>query len=256
MTNDSVAEAAVERVPTRWSPVALAAGAAAPVVAFLAAMAGLGSRWGFWHFSTGFLVLRWAVYGALAVLLLSVFAMYRTRPGTPRRGFIVALAACVLALVTVGIPWRASRAAADAPPIHDITTDTDNPPAFVAVAPLRANDPNPITYGGEEVARLQRAAYPDIRPAILDMPMDRAYQHALDTAERMGWDIIVADPASGHIEATDRTFWFGFREDVVIRLTGLNNRTVVDVRSKSRVGSGDMGSNARRVREYLAALGG
>src|SRR5690606_36066332 len=234
-------------------PFALASGVAAPVAAFLATMAGLGTRVGLWHYTTGFLVLRWALYGAAAVLLLSVFAMYRTRPGTARRGFIVALGAFGPGVITLAIPWRASRAGADAPPIHDITTDTDNPPSFIAIAPLRADAPNPIAYEGEDVARLQRAAYPDIRPAILDMSRDLAYQHALETAERMGWSIVAADPVAGQIEATDRTFWFGFREDVVIRLTPVNNRTVVYVRSKYRDRSSDMGSNARRVREYLAA---
>lgn len=256
MTNDSVGSASVERVSPRWSRVALVAGLAALVVALLAVMSGFGSRWGLWHFGTGFTLLRRAAYGGIFVVFLSAFAMYRTRPGTTRRGFYVALGALLLGLLTVGIPWRATRAAAGAPPIHDITTDTENPPTFVAVAPLRANDPNPIEYGGSEVAAQQRRAYPEIRPVILDLPVERAFQRALDAARGMGWEIVEADAAAGRIEATDRTFWFGFRDDVSIRLTPLDGRTVVDVRSKSRVGRGDMGTNARRVREYLAAVDG
>ncbi len=256
MTNESVEPGSAELVARRWSRVALAAGVAALVAAFLALMAAFGSRWGLWHYQTGVLLLRWAVYGAIGVVLLAALGLRRTRPGSHRRGLFVAAGALLLALVTIGIPWRATRAAADAPPIHDISTDTENPPTFVAVAPLRVNAANPITYGGESVARLQRQAYPDLRPAILDMPVDRAYQQALDTAEAMGWEIVVADPASGRIEATDRTFWFGFRDDVVVRLTPLEQRTVVDVRSKSRERNSDMGTNARRVRAFLEAVTG
>jgi uncharacterized protein (DUF1499 family) len=255
MMNDEIGDAVleVERNPG-WSRLALGVAVAALAVALLAAIAGFGSRWGIWHFRTGFTLLRWAAYGGIAVALISTLALYRTRPGTFRRGFILAAAALVVGLITAGIPWRATRAAAGAPPIHDITTDVDNPPAFVAIAPLRANDPNPIEYGGEEVAQMQRSAYPDIRPVILDLPRERAFQRAFDTAQSRGWRIVDANEAEGRIEATDRTFWFGFRDDVVIRLTPVDGRTVVDVRSKSRVGRGDMGTNAKRVRGYLAAL--
>ena len=246
----------VEGRTGRWSRLALAVGLAALLVALVAVLSGFGARWGIWHFRTGFTLLRWAAYGGIAVALVAALALYRTRPGTYRKGFAVAVAAMLVGLLTVGIPWRATRAAAGAPPIHDITTDTENPPTFVAVAPLRANDPNPIEYAGEEVADLQRAAYPDIRPVILDLPSDRAFQRALDVAESMGWSIVEANNSEGRIEATARTFWFGFRDDVVIRLSPLDGRTVVDVRSKSRVGRGDMGTNARRVREYLASISG
>jgi uncharacterized protein (DUF1499 family) len=160
----------------------------------------------------------------------------------------------VLGLVVVAIPLQTQRAARGAPPIHDITTDTENPPQFVAVAPLRADAPNPVEYGGPEVARLQREAYPDIRPVILDLSPEAAFQRALQAVDRMGWRLVDANSSTGVIEATDRTFWFGFRDDVVIRLTPLQGRTVVDVRSKSRIGRGDMGANARRVRAYIEEI--
>jgi uncharacterized protein (DUF1499 family) len=253
MTNQSGLKT-VRRAAGRWSRVALAAGALALLIGLAAAMSGLGTRWGLWNFRTGFTVLRWAAYGGIAVMLVSAFAMYRTRPGEGRRGFPLAVAALIVGLLALGIPWQARRAGAGLPPIHDITTDVENPPEFVAVAPLRANDPNPVEYGGAEIARQQLAAYPDIRPVILDLPSDRAFQRALDVAEGQGWSLVGANEAEGRIEATDRTFWFGFRDDVVIRLTPLEGRTVVDVRSKSRVGRGDLGANARRVREYLRDL--
>jgi uncharacterized protein (DUF1499 family) len=123
------------------------------------------------------------------------------------------------------------------------------------VVPLRGADSNPVQYAGAEFAEQQRTAYPDIRPLLLDLSRDRAFQLALDAAQAKGWTLVDADPATGRIEATDRTFWFGFQDDIVIRITPVDaNRSVIDVRSSSRVGGGDMGANARRVRDFLATL--
>jgi uncharacterized protein (DUF1499 family) len=249
------AEVQAHSVPAQkpWSRLALGVAVLAVVVALTAMMAGLGSRWGLWHFRTGFTMLQWAAYGGIAVAIVAAVAIFRSRPGAPVRGMAPAILALLIGLLVIAVPWQNRRAAAGVPPIHDITTDMENPPAFVAVAPLRAADPNPIEYEGESVAQLQRSAYPDIRPLILDLPSDRAFQRAYDVA-RNRWRIVDANAEEGRIEATDRTFWFGFRDDVVIRLTPLNGRTVVDVRSKSRVGRSDLGTNARRVRGYLRAL--
>jgi uncharacterized protein (DUF1499 family) len=256
MMNESETETPQRTAAVGWSRLALAAGVLALIAGVAAALSGLGSRWGLWHFRTGFTILQWAAYGGVAVLLISALAVYRTRPGVGRRGLPVAMVALIVGVLTVGIPWQSRRAGAGVPPIHDITTDVDNPPSFVAVAPLRANEPNPVEYGGPEIARQQLAAYPDIRPVILDLPPDRAFQRALDIADGRGWRIVDANATEGRIEATDRTFWFGFRDDVVIRLTPLNGRTVIDVRSKSRVGRSDLGANARRVRGYLRDVAG
>ncbi|MQA89093.1 MAG: DUF1499 domain-containing protein [Gemmatimonas sp.] len=226
------------------------------IVALTGVMAGLGPRTGLWDFRTGFQILRWAAFGGIAVAILSVIALLVARPGGPRRGFTAAVVSLAIGLLAFGLPWQQSRIANSVPLIHDITTDTENPPEFVAVAPLRADAPNPIAYEGEEIARQQREGYPDLRPVLLELPMDRAFQRALDAAEAQGWDIIDANPQEGRIEATDRTFWFGFYDDVVIRLTPVNARTVVDIRSKSRVGLSDVGANARRIRGYIDDLEG
>jgi uncharacterized protein (DUF1499 family) len=238
------------------SRIALVAAGLAVAGAILAMLAGLGSRWGLWHFRTGFDLLRWAVYGELATLLIALVAVVRTRPGTPHRGFPLAMFALVVALAFVAVPWSWQRQARSVPPIHDITTDTENPPRFVDVLPLRADAPNSAEYEGAEIAAQQREAYPDIRPVVLTLPPERAFQRALDAARGMGWDIVAADPAAGRIEATDETFWFGFKDDVVIRLTPTGGRTVLDVRSVSRVGRSDVGTNAERIREYIEAVQG
>jgi uncharacterized protein (DUF1499 family) len=239
------------RVRKPRSRVAIAVAGLAVACGVMAMLAGFGSRWDLWTFRTGFSMLRWAAYGGIAVALLSLVALYRVRPSGPRRGIPMALFALVAGLLLVVIPWQWQARARSVPPIHDITTDPDDPPRFVAVAPLRVDAPNPIEYGGPEVAAQQREAYPDIRPLLLEVPMSTAFDRALEAAGEMGWEIVEADAAAGRIEGTDRTFWFGFEDDVVIRLTSVGGRTILDVRSLSRVGGGDAGTNAARIRDYL-----
>jgi uncharacterized protein (DUF1499 family) len=137
------------------------------------------------------------------------------------------------------------------PPIHDITTDTQDPPQFSAILPLRADAPNPPEYEGGEVAAQQREAYPDIQPLRLALDPDVAYTRALNAARSLRWEIVAADPEARRIEATDRTFFFGFADDVVIRVTPAGEGARIDVRSKSRVGRSDVGANARRIRRFL-----
>jgi uncharacterized protein (DUF1499 family) len=197
-------------------------------------------------------VLKWAVYGALATLVLAaagIVVAARRRSGMP-----TAVTALVLSLAAIGsvgaLAWRASRV----PAIHDVTTDMLQPPPFLAVLPLRAGALNPVEYGGPDVAAKQRTAYPDIAPLLLSVPADRAFDRALAAVRAMGWELVASDPAGGRIEATDTTFWFGFKDDIVIRVTPQPTGSRVDVRSLSRVGGGDLGANAARIRRYRAAL--
>jgi uncharacterized protein (DUF1499 family) len=139
------------------------------------------------------------------------------------------------------------------PLIHDISTDLENPPTFIAVVALRADAPNSLDRPAS-LADQQRQGYPDIAPITLPAPMDRVFDRALAAAQTMGWVIVTADKSTGRIEATATTRWFGFTDDVVVRLTAWGSGTRVDVRSVSRVGRGDTGTNARRIRRYLAAL--
>jgi len=147
------------------------------------------------------------------------------------------------------------------PPIHDISTDTGDPPEFVDVLPLRADAPNTTVYGGGEgqtpasLAAQQRAAYPDIAPLTLAEPPQQVFERALAAAESRGWDVVAAVPEEGRIEATDTTLWFRFKDDIVIRIRpAANGGSVLDARSVSRVGRGDGGKNAARLRDYLSAF--
>ena len=104
------------------------------------------------------------------------------------------------------------------------------------------------------MAALQREAYPDLQPLMLNVPPRQAFDRALATVREMGWDLVAADAAAGRIEATDTTFWMGFKDDVVIRVRATDGGSQIDVRSLSRVGGGDVGTNAKRIRAYLKAL--
>jgi uncharacterized protein (DUF1499 family) len=230
----------------RQFPVALSGLAAA-----LLLLAGPLVRLGAFDFRTGFTLLRWAAYFGLAAAALAVLLL-PSRSARGGRG--VLLAALVLGLGVAFVPWHWLREARRVPAIHDITTDTERPPEFVAVLPLRKAAPNPATYGGTEVALAQREAYPDIRPLFLELPPARAFDRALAAARDMGWEIVAADSASGRIEATATTTWFGFKDDVVVRVAPAAAGSRVDVRSVSRVGQSDVGTNARRIRSYMSRL--
>jgi uncharacterized protein (DUF1499 family) len=172
-----------------------------------------------------------------------------------RRGWARLLAgALVIGIAVAFVPWQWQQRAQSVPRIHDITTDTSNPPQFVAVLPLRAGAPNTATYGGKEIADLQQKAYPDIQPLMVSAPPGVAFGWAKDAAESMGWQIVAADAGAGRIEATATTLWFGFKDDIVVRVAPADQGSRIDVRSVSRVGRSDIGTNAKRIREYLAKL--
>jgi uncharacterized protein (DUF1499 family) len=207
----------------------------------------VGTRLGLWTFVTGFSLLRWSVYVALGACALAVLGGLLTRRWLP------AVVAVVLSLAVAGLPYSWLRTARRLPPIHDITTDTASPPEFVAILAQRRDAPNPPSYD-RSAAPMQKRAYADIRPLNLRVPADHVFGAALDTARGMGWQIVAADPAQGRIEATDTTFWFGFKDDVVIRVASTADGSRVDVRSVSRVGRSDVGTNAARIRSYIAEL--
>ena len=140
------------------------------------------------------------------------------------------------------------------PLIHDISTDLDDPPVFVAVLPLRKNAFNAADHGGPAVAAEQRRAYPDVKPLDLAAAPAEALRRAEQAARAMGWEIVAVVPEAGRIEATARTRWLRFADDVVIRVRAREGGSRVDMRSVSRLGLGDLGTNARRVRDYLGRV--
>ena len=220
-----------------------------------AILAGFGSRAHWWDFMTGFAILRDAAIGGLIAAVVSLVGGVLVRHEHHPSVFALAAIGIVIGLVTAGVPMAWLHTAESMPKIHDISTDVANPPVFISIMPLRQNAENGAEYVGSAVAVQQQAAYPDIKPIVLPVAASTAFKDALETAKNMGWDIVSADAAAGRIEAVATTFWFGFKDDVVVRITPVAGGTRVDLRSVSRVGLNDIGTNASRVRTFLRKLG-
>jgi hypothetical protein len=229
----------------------LVAAACSIISILLLLSSGFGTRFGLWPFRTGFAILRFTAYLGLACALLALVSGALSLKGRRITGMALSLLAFLCAMSAFGVPYSWKLKAQHYPRIHDISTDLDNPPKFVAVAPLRQGL---VEYGGAAVAAQQLKAYPDLKTLVMGVPMERAFPLALETAREMGWQVVAQLPAEGRIEATDTTFWFGFKDDIVIRIYPAGDRSLVDIRSVSRVGVGDLGTNAKRVRSFLAKI--
>ena len=187
---------------------------------------GPGARLGLWDWRAGLGLLRYAAYLGIAAAAVSLVGLLI--PRTRGKTLVLAL---VLGLVALAPPLAFQRQARAVPPINDITTETEN------------------------AGKAQRDAYPDIQPITLAVPPQKAFGRALAVAQAMGWEIVASDPSAGRIEAVDTTWWFGFKDDVVVRVAAAPaGGSRIDVRSKSRVGRGDAGTNARRIRGFRERL--
>jgi uncharacterized protein (DUF1499 family) len=228
------------------------------IIAIVLLAAGpLGWRAGLLHYRVGFFtLLPWAFHLGVAAVGIAALGLALGNRRLAGGDVVGAVAALAIAGIAIYFPWQAGEMRGDYPRINDITTDTKTPPPLTASIAARAAEPGASSadYGGPGVAAQQVKSYPDIVPAILPVPPDAAFARALATAAAMGWTIAIADPAAGRIEAYDRSRWFGFTDDIAIRITPDESGSRVDIRSASRQGRGDLGVNARRIRAFLAAL--
>ena len=234
------------------SPKPLSKAAVSGLILGLAAItiivaSGIGYRLGWWHFTRGLQVSEWATYGASVALVLSGLGLIQTRPRAARRGLAIAVLGLLVALFPLAMALQWEGASRTTPPINDISTDTADAPVFWDM-------PNPTDYPGAKTAALQRAAYPDVVPLKLGLPPEQAFAQALSVAEEKGWTIVASVPAEGRIEATSSSLLYGFTDEVIVRVKAADGRALVDVRSRSRLGSIDRGVNAKRIRAYLVAL--
>jgi uncharacterized protein (DUF1499 family) len=172
------------------------------------------------------------------------------------RGLGRALAAIGIAGALLAYPGYLAYKAYKLPWLYDITTDPIDPPRYEALARLRPRDANPITYAGLYAAEQQHAAYPDIEPLDEDATPEIAFKAVLAVIAKRKWIVIDRRPPQaprreGHIEAVARTLIMGLRDDVVVRVRGGTDGSRIDVRSSSRFGSFDFGSNAARIRALM-----
>jgi len=193
--------------------------------------------------SLGWLLIALLV-AAAAELLLAVFILIKGRRGLMGPAIAFGIISLTMALG----PIQMFKTAQDVPAIHDITTDVSDPPVFVSTAPMRKEGMNPAEYDTEQTAQ-QLEAYPDIVPIEVAVDADVAFDASLKAARAIGLELLTKDKSRGLIEGTATTRWFGFKDDVVIRVRPTDEGSVIDIRSKSRIGRSDIGANADRIRE-------
>ena len=212
-----------------------------PVLIHLGVLKPIG---GFLFFGSGLL------FGLLAVVL-SPFALRATRPSAGRAGRALAWLGLACGVVLLSVAFTARRGASSLPPINDITTDVADPPAFVSDPSGAGRD---MAYPPAFAPQV-KAAYGDLAPIRVSSEPARALALAEETARELGWEVVGVDPAAGTLIARQTTRVFRFVDDVVVRVRpGEGGGSIVDVRSKSRDGRGDLGTNAARIRAFAAAL--
>lgn len=233
----------------RLGKSALTFGIAAPLVALIGVTLArydiVGKLTGFSGILAGGLI---AVIGLLVGVIALVLAF---KNGGSKKAALFGL---LLALIHIGFLGSRAAAGGDVPPIHDISTDLANPPEFVELS-LRADN-----LAGVDTIENWRAihskGYPDLQPVTIAKPVAEVIADAQETAGELGWDVVVADPETGHFEATANVSYIRFQDDIVLRVVPAEDgaASVVDMRSVSRVGVSDLGVNAKRVRSFLDSL--
>ncbi len=237
----------------KWWASALMIGAVVGLVSIL--LGALGTKIGVWGFQGGFMLLGVGTVLAVVVFFLGLIAGAFSLSRRLRAELSAVGVGVVLSAVLLAVMGSQFLAATSVPAIHNITTDVENPPAFDKLIAIReAAGANPTAYDAQQLAPLQAAAYPHLQPLISAVPTAEMLTKAVEVLTDMGLQVVHVDRASGHIEATDETFWFGFKDDVVVRVRTEGDGSIVDVRSVSRVGQSDLGKNAARISEILAGL--
>lgn len=196
------------------------------------------------------------VPGGLLSLLLGAAGFFASRGETAATPRARSLAAMLVGAGLAALLLFASWPGMGLPRINDITTSPDDAPVFRAASRDPANAGRDMGYPPAFAAE-QRAAYPDLSPIVLPVPPKDAWERIAPAAEAIGLDVVLSSPGDGMLEARQTSRLFAFVDDVVVRVRPDPTdpgRSVVDVRSKSRDGKGDLGANARRIRALRDAL--
>jgi hypothetical protein len=237
---------------------------AAPLIALFGA---IGSGWGLWHFTNGLLAVAFSGLLAFAVVLLGlVMGRIAKKRGSTAPNFLRRLG-MTIALLYGGWMLFSLSQAWSSPMIHDVSTDLADPPQFQSLV-LRTDNWDKIPGSDDAEMKLltpqqrwvavHQKSYGDIRSVKISQPVVDVVTKAERLSKARGWDLALSLPAQGRLEATATTKLFRFKDDIVLRVrpTEDGKASIVDMRSVSRVGIGDMGTNAKRVREFLADLSG
>jgi uncharacterized protein (DUF1499 family) len=221
----------------RLSLLAVLLAVLGPLLSFLGLLSGL---YGFFLYGLGALV---GFLGVVAGIISAVRG--RVRPGLTAVGLGLAV------MVVVVFPGFASGGR---PRINDISTDLDNVPAFTQAGALAENQGRDMSYPAE-FKPVVRDFYKSLKPLSVSAPPDEVFQKALALArEQPRWQVTAVDPQARTFEGFVETRLFRFRDDFIVRVQADGTGSRVDMRSKSRVGKGDLGANAQRIELFLQAL--
>jgi hypothetical protein len=209
---------------------------------FLLVASGLGVRAGLWPFRFGFGMFAAAMLFGLAAAGVAALALMIPRL---RGSSAILVFSVLLGLASAAVPLDHVRRVKSLPYINDISTDTENPPQFSSPKPYPPH-----------FAELQHIGYPELRALEIAVPPAQAFARARAAALESGWEIVASDERAGRMEAVATTRWFGFKDDIAVRISASGSGSRVDVRSRSRVGRSDLGANARRIQDFLIAVRG
>lgn len=227
-----------------WLSVALTA---------LFPLAALGTKIELWHFRSAFALLTGlSVTGAvlLAIVGFGLIASINRGNQTAKHS---ATAAVLILILPMAYVFSNVYKATSLPVIHDISTDLTNPPAFVHAQSIRGEVENTLEWD-PQTAELQKQAYSDIQSIYLAVPVTKAWGLVEQAMMRLPWELTYHSQSLGVFEATSTSFWFGFVDDIIIRVQADGDKSKIDIRSVSRVGKSDLGKNAQRIRFFRQAL--
>lgn len=234
-----------------------------PVFFIIAALGTKMGLWG-WKFGFGKLTVGYGPKLMMLTFVVTLIALILAVVLKPRKDWLVALLCLAVPVIGMGFGKSMKAKAGSLPFIHDITTNTQDPPVFTqAIIDRRAKCSNSLDYIGATIGKsatlvsaAQVKAYPDVRTLVFSDSTDALYKRALSTVSALGWKLASSSEDTDIIEATDSSFWFGFKDDVVVRIRpSEGGGSILDIRSVSCVGGSDIGKNANRIRKFRDKLG-
>ena len=199
---------------------------------------------------------KWPLLGLAATLVVWLLLALYTLVGSlwgvyqGRAGDVVAFSLILAMVPLVGAALFLLKTG-QIPPIHDVSTDTVNPPSFVLAKEARHSSHNALVYGSKN-AELQRQAYPSVETLFLSRKSSEVLVIAEKAIVKLGWKIHGVDRRTNIIEAYTETAVLKFVDDIVIRIEPVSaNESRLDIRSASRVGVSDLGANAARIQLFF-----
>ncbi|HDX8369802.1 TPA: DUF1499 domain-containing protein [Aeromonas dhakensis] len=203
-----------------------------PLLAWLLPLAGaLGSRVHLWPWWLGFALCLLGALVSLALLVRLPWCRNRCANGWGAVPLLLPLAFVVQALRT--------------PLVNDVSTDPSNPPQLLWAAELRTAQDLPINPAPLKAVEGKPG------PLFTSAPPAEVITEAHALMEQLGWRV---RPSPQGLEAVVTTGWFGFQDDVALRVFVGPSETRIDMRSASRQGRSDLGTNRARIEEFLIRL--